>query len=116
MQTDQISRFGYLNNLPLNTVSTHALEWAITTHKSQGRTLESTVIDLGSSERCSGVTLVALSRVKELKNILLQPFSHERLRKVNKSKQLASVQSALTELERKFARSKERYNLLWNGE
>ena len=36
------------------------LLWAFTTHKSQGRTLYLAVIDIGNSERCYGMTLVAL--------------------------------------------------------
>ena len=48
------------------------LSWAITIHKSQGRTLELAVIDLGTSEKCCGMSLVALSRVKKLNNILLK--------------------------------------------
>ena len=43
--------------LPLN------LNWAFTNHKSQGKTLKHIVIDLGAGDKCSGLTLVALSRV-----------------------------------------------------
>ena len=67
------------------------LSWAITIHKSQGRTLELSVIDFGTSEKCCGMSLVALSRVKKLNNILLEPFYYERLRMINKSKQLHKV-------------------------
>ena len=90
------------------------LSSAMTIHKSQGRTLDMAVIDLGSSEKCCGMSLVALSRVKNLNNILLKPFSFERLRKINKSKQLPKVQLALTELDKRFQATKERYDLLWN--
>ncbi len=50
------------------------LAWAITIHKSQGMTLDAAVIDLGSAfER--GMGYVALSRVRELKNISLVGFN-----------------------------------------
>ncbi|HEY5221227.1 MAG TPA: PIF1 family DEAD/DEAH box helicase [Candidatus Paceibacterota bacterium] len=50
------------------------LAWAITIHKSQGMTLDAAVIDLGSAfER--GMGYVALSRVRELKNISLMGFN-----------------------------------------
>ena len=89
------------------------LSWAITIHKSQGGTLDLAVIDLGTSEECCCMSLVAISRVKELNNILLQPFSYERLRKINKSKQLPKVQDALTDLCNKFEATKQTYGTLW---
>ena len=72
------------------------LSWAITIHKYQGLTLELAVIDLGTGEKCCGMSLVALSRVRKINNISLKPFSYERPRKINKSKQLPKVQVALT--------------------
>ena len=57
------------------------LSWAITIHKSQGRTLELAVIDLGISEKLCGMSLVALSRVKKLKKIMFKSFSYELLKK-----------------------------------
>ena len=57
-----------ISQLPLK------LAWAITVHKSQGMTLDAAVIDLGSAfER--GMGYVALSRVRELKNISLVGFN-----------------------------------------
>ncbi len=47
------------------------LSWAITIHKSQGLTLDSAVLDIGSHIFETGQTYVALSRVKTLDNIYL---------------------------------------------
>ena len=47
------------------------LAWAVTVHKSQGLTLSRIRIGLGKSEFCSGLTFVALSRAKNLVDILL---------------------------------------------
>ena len=57
------------------------LSWAYTIHKSQGKTLDKVVIDLGTTEKYSGMTLVGLSRVRKLRYLLLRPFSYERLKK-----------------------------------
>ena len=78
------------------------LSWDITIHKSKGRTSELAVIALGTSEKCCGMSLVALSYAKKLNNILIKPFSYERSRKINKSKQLPKVQVDLAELDIKF--------------
>jgi len=58
------------------------------------------VIDLGTTEKCSGMTLVALSRVRKLRNLLLRPFSYERLKKINKAKQLPSIPAAIQRLQK----------------
>ena len=63
----------------------------ITIHKTQGRTLEMAIIDLRNSEKCAGMTWVALSCVKKSKNIKLQYFSYERLKNVNKAEQLPKL-------------------------
>jgi len=57
------------------------LPWAYTMHKSQGKTLDEVEIDLGTTEKCSGMTLEGLSRVRKLRHLLLRPFSYERLKK-----------------------------------
>ena len=56
------------------------LSWADTIHKSQSKTLDKVDIDLGTTEKCSGMTLVGLSRVRKLRHLLLRPFSYERLK------------------------------------
>ena len=56
------------------------LSWAFNIHKSQGKIFEHLVIDLGVGEKFSGLTLVALSRVRVFKHILLKPLTFEGLR------------------------------------
>lgn len=56
------------------------LAWALTIHKSQGMTLDKAIIDLGIKEYQSGLTFVAISRVKALKDLaFLNRFSLNRL-------------------------------------
>ena len=47
------------------------LSWAYIIHKLKGKTLDMAVIDLSKSEKCSGITLAALSSVHKLGNLLL---------------------------------------------
>ena len=61
------------------------LAWAMTIHKCQGLTLSKAWIDLGSSERSPGITYVALSRVKKIQDLLIEPMTLERLQAVKKS-------------------------------
>ena len=63
------------------------LSWTITIHKYQLLTLELVEIYLGTSEKCCGMSLVALSCVKNLNNTLFKLFSYEILIKINNSKQ-----------------------------
>ena len=62
--------------------------YAMTIHKSQGQTLEKAVIDLGDKERTSGLTFVALSRLKDLNHCLIKPMTYDRLQSISNSKQL----------------------------
>jgi hypothetical protein len=48
------------------------LAWAMTIHKSQGKTLESAVVDMGDGAFAHGQTYVALSRCKSLNGLYLK--------------------------------------------
>ena len=69
----------------------------MTIHKSQSQTLPQAVVDLGKVEKAVGSSFVALSRVRSLQNLVLQPLSFQRLQAIGKSKQL---QERLREEER----------------
>ena len=57
-------------------------------HKSQGSTLEKVCVDIGKKEFSFGITYVALSRVKDLENLFLVPFTKERYCKISDSSAL----------------------------
>ena len=69
----------------------------MTIYKSQGQTLPQVVVDLGTSEKAVGISFAAVSRVRSLQNLVLQPVSFQRLQALGKSKQ---VQERLREEER----------------
>ncbi|KAL7297079.1 hypothetical protein TKK_0009504 [Trichogramma kaykai] len=56
------------------------LAYAITIHKSQGLTLPSAVIDIGNKDFSSGLTYVALSRVRRLRVRHIHSVDNARLR------------------------------------
>ena len=60
------------------------LSWAITIHKSQGLTIDKVFVDLGATEKVAGLAYVALSRVRTLSDLIIEPFSYERLTTVKK--------------------------------
>ena len=58
------------------------LAWAITVHKCQGLTLDKAVIDLGDADFTSGLSFVAMSRVKKISGLLFKTsFQFGRLKK-----------------------------------
>ena len=63
--------------------------WAITMHKSQGLTIPRAVIDLGLKEEVAGLAYVAISRVRKLSDLVIEPTSHERLTAVKLSSNFA---------------------------
>ena len=63
--------------------------------------MERLLIDLGEGDKCSDLTLVALSRVSTLKHLLLKPLIFERLRNVNTSYGLVDIKNDLSTLEQK---------------
>ena len=59
------------------------LAWAVTVHKSQGLTLSRIKLGLGKREFSTGLTFVALSRVKALDGItIVDEVDHSRVRKL----------------------------------
>ena len=79
---------------PVTSVSNDGLErqqlplklaWSITIHKSQGLTLKISWIDLGPSEKVAGLTYVALSRVRRLSNLVIEPMTFDRLHSIKKT-------------------------------
>ena len=65
------------------------LAWAVTIHKSQGLTLEKVVINIGKKEFSTGLTFVAWSRVRRLKDLLFDPpFSFQRVANLANSQHL----------------------------
>lgn len=73
------------------------LAWALTIHKSQGLTLPKAWIDIGKSERTSGVSYFAISRVKTLSSCVIEPMTFERLTSIKSS---ANFQYRLAEEQR----------------
>ena len=75
-QSDKIPGIG-VSQVPL------ILAWALTIHKSQGATLDTAEIDVGSGIFECGQTYVALSRVKSLDGLYLTSFDATKIR-INK--------------------------------
>ena len=75
------------------------LAWAVTIHKSQGLTLDKVVIDVGKREFSTGLTFVACSRVRQLRDLLFTPpFPYKRISSLSKSTRL--IKDRQTEDER----------------
>ena len=61
------------------------LVFAVTHHKRQGATLDRVVLDIGEREINDGQTFTALSRCRDINNMLLEDFSQERLQAIGNS-------------------------------
>ena len=64
------------------------LAWTLTIHKSQGLTLPKAWIDIGKSERTTGVSYVAISRMKTLASCVIELMTYERLTSLKSSANL----------------------------
>lgn len=72
-----------LQTKPIGTYTQIPLKpaWAVTIHKSQGKTFEHVIIDIGNGAFASGQIYVALSRATTLEGILLRkPIRHHDIR------------------------------------
>lgn len=58
--------------------------WSITIHKSQELTLKKSWVDLGPSENVAELAYVALSRVRKLTDLVIEPLKFERLQSIKK--------------------------------
>ena len=65
------------------------LAWAVTIHKSQSLSLDKLVVDVGKKEFSSGLTYVALSRVRSMSGLLFDPpFPFQRISNLSRSRRL----------------------------
>lgn len=75
------------------------LAYAVSIHRSQGITLEKAMVDIGDREFQTGLTYVALTRVKTLKGLLIKPsFNIDRLTKINNSRSMVGRRDELQRL------------------
>ena len=66
------------------------LTWVVTIHKAQGLTLNKLCVDIDKKEFSAGLTFVAISRVRCLTGLLLNPpFPFQRLKNLAKSRRIA---------------------------
>lgn len=65
------------------------LAWALTIHKCQGMTLNKAVVDIGAQEYTIGSSYVALSRVRNLKDlILVNVYTKTRINNISKDNEM----------------------------
>ena len=87
------------------------LAWSLTIHKSQGLTLPIAWVDIGKTERTSGVSYVAISRVKTLSSLVLEPMPFERLAKIKLCKDLKFRIEEEERLHKIFCATQDTYTL-----
>ena len=61
------------------------LAWSIAIHKAQGLTLNDDWVDLGPSEKAAGLTYEALTRVRTISTLVIEPMSFERFGSLKKT-------------------------------
>ena len=65
------------------------LAWALTIHnKSQGLTLSKSWVDIGKREFTSGISYVAISRVRNLSSLIIEPMTFDRLTSIKNAQNL----------------------------
>ena len=64
------------------------MAWAVKITKSQGLNIDQAWLDLGPSERSLGMSYVALSRVRSLDSLLIEPLTFDRLKAIGRAKNL----------------------------
>lgn len=73
--------------------------WALTLHKVQGQTLAKAIVSLGSQEHFLNSSLVSLSRVRKIEDLLLdQAYNEDRFAKIAEHKFFPEFQEELTRL------------------
>ena len=84
-----------------------SVAYALTIHKAQGLTLERAVIDIGKKQTIPGLSYVALSRVRCLRDLMIEPsFNRERIAQISKMKQVQkSTVSSMVNVFNTFVRS-----------
>jgi hypothetical protein len=88
--------------------------YALTIHKSQGQTLRKIIVKLGKKESTLGITFVALSRVKNVKDFLIPPFPLDRLTKIKNSKMLEIGVNEEKRIYQIVNKTHEKYQFLFN--
>lgn len=75
------------------------LAYALTIHKSQGLTLENAVIKIGRKENSAGLTYVAMSRVKEIGNLIFnQVYPQDRFLSIRTMRQVVERENLLAQM------------------
>jgi ATP-dependent DNA helicase PIF1 len=99
-ESDKIPGIG-VSQVPL------ILAWALTIHKSQGATLDTAEIDIGSGIFECGQTYVALSRVKNLDGLYLSSFDSTKIKIHKKVKKYYEDLKKYVEMEKEKEEKKE---------